>query len=41
MLHARALTLPREGKEPIAAIAPLPDDFRGFGIDWDSVDLPA
>ena len=41
MLHARALTLPREGKEPIAATAPLPADFRSFGIDWDSADLPA
>lgn len=41
MLHARALTLPREGKEPIAATAPLPADFQGFGIDWDSADLSA
>jgi tRNA pseudouridine32 synthase/23S rRNA pseudouridine746 synthase len=35
MLHALALTLPREGKAPIAARAPLPADFRalGFGDD--------
>ena len=32
MLHARALTIPREGKEPIAALAPLPDDFRALGF---------
>ncbi len=35
MLHARALAIPREGKPPVAALAPLPDDFRalGFGDD--------
>ncbi len=35
MLHARALTVAREGKTPIAAVAPLPADFRalGFGDD--------
>ena len=35
MLHARALTVAREGKTPVAAVAPLPDDFRalGFGDD--------
>lgn len=35
MLHARALTIPRAGKNPIAAVAPLPADFRalGFGDD--------
>ena len=35
MLHARALTVPREGKTPITAVAPLPADFRalGFGDD--------
>ena len=35
MLHARALTVPREGKAPITAVAPLPADFRalGFGDD--------
>ena len=35
MLHARALTIPREGKGPVTAVAPLPADFRalGFGDD--------
>ena len=35
MLHARALTVPRPGKTPIEAVAPLPADFRalGFGDD--------
>jgi tRNA pseudouridine32 synthase/23S rRNA pseudouridine746 synthase len=35
MLHARAIALPRDGKDPISAIAPLPQDFRalGFGDD--------
>lgn len=35
MLHARALTIPREGKSPVTAVAPLPADFRalGFGDD--------
>lgn len=33
MLHAAALTITREGKPPIAAVAPLPFDFTvlGFG----------
>lgn len=33
MLHARALVVPREGKAPISAVAPLPDDFRALGFD--------
>jgi len=33
MLHARALTLPREGKPPIAAQAPLPADFATLGFN--------
>jgi tRNA pseudouridine32 synthase/23S rRNA pseudouridine746 synthase len=35
MLHARAIALPRDGKDPIRAEAPLPQDFRalGFGDD--------
>lgn len=33
MLHAAALTVPREGKTPIAAVAPLPADFRALGFD--------
>ena len=32
MLHAAALTLPREGKAPIAATAPLPADFAALGF---------
>jgi tRNA pseudouridine32 synthase/23S rRNA pseudouridine746 synthase len=38
LLHARALALPREGKAPVAATAPLPADFLGFGIDWSALD---
>lgn len=32
MLHASRLTLPREGKPPIEAIAPLPADFAALGF---------
>ncbi|WP_370034309.1 RluA family pseudouridine synthase [Qipengyuania mesophila] len=32
MLHAAALTVPREGKPPIAASAPLPQDFAALGF---------
>ena len=32
MLHAAALTVPREGKAPIVAAAPLPADFRALGF---------
>jgi tRNA pseudouridine32 synthase/23S rRNA pseudouridine746 synthase len=32
MLHAAALTVPREGKAPIAAVAPLPVDFAALGF---------
>ena len=32
MLHAAALTVPREGKPPIAATAPLPADFAALGF---------
>lgn len=32
MLHAAALTVPREGKAPIAAAAPLPADFAALGF---------
>ena len=38
MLHAAALTVPREGKEPIIAQAPLPADFAAFGFTDDSGD---
>ncbi len=33
MLHAAALTVPREGKPPVVAIAPLPADFAALGFD--------
>ena len=32
MLHAAALTVPRAGKPPIAASAPLPADFAALGF---------
>lgn len=32
MLHARALTVPREGKAPASAVAPLPADFIALGF---------
>jgi tRNA pseudouridine32 synthase / 23S rRNA pseudouridine746 synthase len=32
MLHAAALTIPREGKPPIAAAAPMPADFIALGF---------
>lgn len=32
MLHAASLTVPREGKAPIVAAAPLPEDFRALGF---------
>ena len=32
MLHAVSLSLPREGKPPVAAAAPLPADFALFGF---------
>jgi len=32
MLHAAGLVVPREGKEPIVATAPLPADFRALGF---------
>lgn len=32
MLHAAALTVPRDGKPPIAATAPLPADFAALGF---------
>ncbi len=36
MLHAAGLTIPREGKPPIVAAAPLPADFAALGFH----DLP-
>jgi len=32
MLHAAGLTIPREGKPPIVAAAPLPADFAALGF---------
>lgn len=32
MLHAAGLTIPRQGKDPIVAAAPLPADFRALGF---------
>ena len=32
MLHASELTVPREGKEPVVAKAPLPADFAALGF---------
>jgi tRNA pseudouridine32 synthase/23S rRNA pseudouridine746 synthase len=37
VLHARALTVPREGKPPISAVAPLPDYFRTLGFQDDDL----
>jgi aspartate aminotransferase len=34
MLHAAALTVPREGKPPIEAQSPLPPDFHALGSIW-------
>ncbi|MDE2406030.1 MAG: RluA family pseudouridine synthase [Sphingomonadales bacterium] len=33
MLHAAELTVPRDGKPPVHAIAPMPADFRALGFD--------
>lgn len=33
MLHAAGLTVPRAGKPPIVAVAPLPADFAALGFD--------
>lgn len=32
MLHAAALSVPRDGKPPVAATAPLPHDFTALGF---------
>lgn len=32
LLHAAAITLPRDGKPPITAVAPLPADFAALGF---------
>ncbi|WP_298199701.1 RluA family pseudouridine synthase [Novosphingobium sp.] len=32
MLHAAGLTVPREGKDPVVAVAPLPADFAALGF---------
>jgi tRNA pseudouridine32 synthase/23S rRNA pseudouridine746 synthase len=41
MLHARALTMPREGKNDIVALAPLPADFVMLGAESDGGEPPA
>ncbi len=33
MLHASTLTIPREGKPPISARSPMPQDFTAFGFE--------
>lgn len=33
MLHSAAISLPRLDKEPVAASAPLPEDFAAFGFE--------
>ncbi len=38
MLHALALTVPREGKPPVSATAPVPADFSAFGFAATSLD---
>ncbi|MFM5925233.1 MAG: RluA family pseudouridine synthase [Novosphingobium sp.] len=37
MLHARALTVLREGKTPVSAVAPLPADFIALGFSDDDL----
>ncbi|MED5206061.1 MAG: RNA pseudouridine synthase, partial [Pseudomonadota bacterium] len=32
MLHAAALSVPRDGKPPVSATAPLPRDFTALGF---------
>lgn len=32
MLHSAGLSLPRLGKEPVAAVAPFPEDFAALGF---------
>ena len=32
MLHAHSLTVPRGGKDPVVAVAPLPDRFTASGF---------
>lgn len=32
MLHAAALVVQREGKPPVSAVAPMPDDFAALGF---------
>lgn len=34
MLHAARLTIPREGKDPVTAEAPLPADFAALGFTY-------
>jgi tRNA pseudouridine32 synthase/23S rRNA pseudouridine746 synthase len=41
MLHAAALTVPREGKAAIVAVAPFPEDFRTVGFGPEAETTPA
>jgi len=38
LLHAAELTVPREGKDPIVAVAPLPERFVAAGFSLPAVD---
>ena len=40
LLHAAELTVPREGKDPIVAVAPLPERFVAAGFSLPSADAP-
>ncbi|MFC4294280.1 RluA family pseudouridine synthase [Novosphingobium tardum] len=33
MLHAWSIAMPRDGKPPVSAVAPVPADFRALGFD--------
>jgi tRNA pseudouridine32 synthase/23S rRNA pseudouridine746 synthase len=39
LLHAAGLTIPREGKTPISAVAPLPADFVALGFSSEAAGL--
>jgi tRNA pseudouridine32 synthase/23S rRNA pseudouridine746 synthase len=42
VLHARRLTLPRDGKAPVDAVAPVPAIFAQAGFpDAEALDAPA
>ena len=37
MLHARSITIHRDGKPPVSALAPLPQDFLALGFGEDDL----